>query len=111
MRFRVGATVCVKNVYSGGNFENGDIVTIAQVGNEDEPNCYGAISPYDGMMWYLYDDEVDAATNADHIRSMGDDELSRLLYSVEFRRSITGSGAMWEDVSDCLHWLKSAKSE
>lgn len=94
-----------------GDFENGDIVTIAQVGNEDEPNCYGAISPYDGMMWYLYDDEVDAATNADHIRSMGDDELSRLLYSVEFRRSITGSGAMWEDVSDCLHWLKSAKSE
>jgi len=39
VRFRVGATVCAKNVYSGGNFENGDIVTIAQIGNEDEPNC------------------------------------------------------------------------
>ena len=81
MRFKVGTNVCVKNVYSGGNFENGDIVTITQIGD------------------------------GDHIRSMGDDELAKFLYSVEFRRSITGGGAMWEDISDCLHWLKSAKSE
>lgn len=111
MRFRVGATVCVKNVYSGGNFENGNIVTIVQIGCEDDPNCYGAISPYDGMMWYLFDDEVEAATNADHIRSMDDDDLSRFLYSVEFCRSIAGGGAKWRDISDCLHWLKAKKDE
>ncbi len=106
MRFRIGTNVCVTNVYSGGNFENGDIVTIAQIGNEDEPNCYGAISPWDGLMWYLYDDEVEAATNADHIRSMSDDELAKFLYSVEFRRSIAGGGAKWGDISDCRHWLQ-----
>jgi hypothetical protein len=112
MRFKVGTNVCVKNVYSGGNFENGDIVTITQIGDGDgDLDCYGAISPWDGLLWYLRDNEVEAATNADHIRSMGDDELAKFLYSVEFRRSITGGGAMWEDISDCLHWLKSAKSE
>ncbi len=82
MRFRVGAKVCVKNVYSGGNFSDGDIVVITQIGSEDEANCYGAISPYDRQMWYLYDDEVDAATIADLIRSLSDERLARLLTSV-----------------------------
>ena len=45
MKFKVGAKIIVKNVYSGGNFENGDIVTVSQIGNEDEQNCYGAVSP------------------------------------------------------------------
>lgn len=109
MRFKVGSNVCVKNVYSGGNFANGDIVTITQIGDGDgDSDCYGAISPWDGMMWYLREDEVDAATNADLIRSMGDDELARFLYSVEFRRSITGGGVKWNDVSDCQHWLQEA---
>lgn len=60
MRFKVGAKVRVKNVYSGGNFDDGDVVTIKQIGNEDESDCYGAISPYDGLMWYLNEDEVEA---------------------------------------------------
>lgn len=62
MKFKVGSKVRVKNVYSGGNFDDGDIVTIKQIGNEDEPDCYGVISPYDGLMWYLNEDEVEAAT-------------------------------------------------
>lgn len=62
MKFKVGSKVRVKNVYSGGNFDDGDIVTIKQIGNEDDPDCYGAISPYDGLMWYLNEDEVEAAT-------------------------------------------------
>ena len=52
MRFKVGAKIVVKNVHNGGNFENGDVVSVAQIGCEDDPNCYGAISPYDGLMWY-----------------------------------------------------------
>lgn len=62
MKFKVGSKVRVKNVYSGGNFDDGDIVTIKQIGSEDDPDCYGAISPYDGLMWYLNEDEVEAAT-------------------------------------------------
>ena len=30
------------------------------IDNEDKPNCYGAISPYDGLMWYLNEDEIEA---------------------------------------------------
>ena len=60
MKFKVGSKVRVKNVYSGGNFDDGDIVTIKQIDNEDKPNCYGAISPYDGLMWYLNEDEIEA---------------------------------------------------
>lgn len=40
--------------------EKADIVTIKQIDNEDKPNCYGAISPYDGLMWYLNEDEIEA---------------------------------------------------
>lgn len=77
MKFKVGAKIVVKDVHCGGNFENGDIVTVVEIGSEDDPNCYGAISPHDGLMWYLYDDEVSAATNADYIRSMTDEELAK----------------------------------
>lgn len=77
MKFKVGAKIVVKDVHCGGNFENGDIVTVAEIGSEDDPNCYGAISPHDGLVWYLYDDEVSLATNADHIRSMTDEELAK----------------------------------
>lgn len=62
MKFKVGSRVRVKNVYSGGNFDNGDIVTIKQIGSDDDSDRYGAISPYDGLMWYLNEDEVEATT-------------------------------------------------
>lgn len=76
MKFKVGAKLIVKNVYSGGNFANGDIVTVSQIGCDDEPDCYGAVSPHDGFVWYLYEDEVGPATNADRLRSMSDEELA-----------------------------------
>lgn len=76
MKHKVNAKLVVKNVYSGGNFENGDIVTVSQIGNEDEPDCYGAVSPHDGLVWFLYEDEVGPATNADRLRSMNDEELA-----------------------------------
>lgn len=79
MKFKVGARIVVKDVRYGGNFDNGDVVTVDQIGCEDDPDCYGAISPYDGMMWYLYEDEVGPATNADRIRSMSDEELAEQL--------------------------------
>lgn len=83
MKFRVGANVRVKNVYSGGNFENGDVVTIVQIGDGDlDDECYGAISLYDGLMWYLREDEVEAATNADNLRTMNDEQLADFLDKV-----------------------------
>ena len=76
VKFKVGARIVVKDVRYGGNFDNGDVVTVDQIGCEDDPDCYGAISPHDGMMWYLYEDEVGPATNADRIRAMSDEELA-----------------------------------
>lgn len=58
MKFNVGDKIRVVNCYSGGNFDNGDIVTVKQIGCDDEPDVYGAISPHDNYMWYLNEDEV-----------------------------------------------------
>jgi hypothetical protein len=65
MRFKVGDNVQVVKPYSGGNFEDGDIVTIKQVGLYDGDiytECYGATSPHDNVMWFLYEDEVVSLT-------------------------------------------------
>lgn len=81
MKFKVGQKIIVKDCFSGGNFEVGDIVEIVQIGTDDgeDENCYGAISPWDGLKWYLSEDEVGPITNADKIRSMSDEELSEFL--------------------------------
>lgn len=78
MRFKIGNKVRVVNPYSGGNFEDGDIVEIVQIGFEDE-DCYGAISLYDNMMWFLQEDEVAPATIADKIRIMNDEEMAEFI--------------------------------
>ena len=90
MRFKVGSKVIVKQVYSGGNFEVGDIVEICQIGDDDgDMNCYGAISPYDGMKWYLQEDEVGVISEGDRIRSMNDDELAE--YIAKEKLSVTSA--------------------
>ena len=104
MKFKVGAKIVVKNVYSGGNFENGDIVTVEQIGCDDEKDCYGAISPYDGYMWYLWEDEVGPATNADRIRSMSDDELAMWL-AKQAENNPSDDPLVWTD------WLKQPAEE
>ena len=78
MRFQVGDKIRVVNCHSGGEFDNGDIVTISQIGDDDGYNkdCYGCISPHDGYMWFLLEDEVGPVTKADNIRHMTDDELA-----------------------------------
>lgn len=78
MRFQVGDKIKVVNCYRGGEFDDGDIVTVERIGDEygEDMNCYGCISPHDGYMWYLYDDEVSAVTKADNIRHMTDEELA-----------------------------------
>lgn len=58
MKFKVGDRIRVVNCYSGGNFDNGDIVTIKQIGCDDDDDVYGAISPHDNLMWFLCEDEV-----------------------------------------------------
>ena len=50
-------------------------------------------------------------TNADHIRSMSDEELATLLSEVEYRRSIGGGGAIWFDDEVALMWLKQPYKE
>lgn len=106
MRFKVGTKVVCANVYSGGEFDNGDVVEIVQIGNEDEPDCYGAISPHDGMMWYLYEDEVEAATNADHLQELSDEEKAHLLTHV-FHQAAQQSKAEHY----ILEWLRKSVEE
>lgn len=77
MKLRVGDHLIVKKVYGGGNFKVGDVLEVKKV----EDCGYGCISPYDGIMWYLEDGEVERIvyTNGDKIRSMSDEELSKFL--------------------------------
>lgn len=84
MRFKVGSTVVVVQVYSGGNFKVGDIVKVCQIGYDDEheKNCYGAVSPHDGIVWYLFEDEVAPCTNGDLLRSMSDQSLGEWICSL-----------------------------
>ena len=55
MKHKVGVKVRVVQCYSVGNFDVGDVVEIIQIGDDDgcDPDCYGAISPHDGLKWYL----------------------------------------------------------
>ena len=106
MRFKVGTKVVCTNVYSGGEFDDGDVVTVAQIGNEDEPDCYGAISSHDGMMWYLYEDEVEAATNADHLQELPDEEKANLLTQVFYQAAQQSNAEHY-----ILEWLKKPVGE
>lgn len=47
-----------------------------------------------------------ALTNADHIRSMSDEDLARFLAEVENRRSAAGGGAVWKGAAHAKEWLK-----
>lgn len=89
--------------YSGSNFKEGDIVTIAQIGFEGE-DCYGAISPYDNRMWFLNENEIAALTNADKIRSMTDEKLADFL-----THEILSDICNWENLT--LKWLKEPVKE
>lgn len=79
MMHKVGSMVRVVNPYSGGCFDVGDVVTITRIGDKEgfNQNCYGAISPHDGYLWYLNEDEVSALplSNGDLVRSMNDVQL------------------------------------
>lgn len=102
MKFKIGNKVRVVSPYSGGNFEDGDIVEIVQIGFEDE-DCYGAISPHDNMMWFLQEDEVAPATNADKIRSMTNEELAEWLV---YRVKCAGCNAENCDEKFCVNLMK-----
>ena len=86
MKYKVGTKVRVVQCYSGGNFDVGDVVEIIQIGDDDgsAPDCYGAISPYDGMKWYLQEDEVGSNTNADRIRTENDEQLAIFIKELMF---------------------------
>lgn len=57
------------------------------------------------------DEDTNVLTNADHIRSMTDEELAALLSEVEYRRSIGGGGAIWFDDEGAMMWLKQPYKE
>lgn len=102
MRFKAGTKVVCTNVYSGGEFDNGDVVTVAQIGCDDDPDCYGAISPHDGMMWFLQEDEVEEATNADHLQELSDEEKAHLLAQIFHRAAQQANVEHY-----ILEWLRS----
>lgn len=90
MKHKVGDVVRVITPYSGGEFEDGDIVTICRIGDEDEQdmNCYGAISPHDGHMWYLLEDEVESVvkTNEERLNEMSIEEKAEFLSKIAYSR-------------------------
>ena len=77
MKYPVGTKLVVKEVYSGGNFCVGDVVTVSCIGFDDDLDCYGAISPHDGLMWYLREGEVAPYTISDYIRGLSKEELAK----------------------------------
>ena len=52
-----------------------------------------------------------ALTNAQHIRSMSDEELAKFLAEVENRRSAAGGGAIWKGAAHAKEWLKQPYKE
>ena len=123
MRFKVGNKVRVVNPYSGGNFDDGDIVVINQIGDGEFDNeCYGVISPHDNYMWYLNEDEVMPVTVADGIRAMSDEELAKYLTNNTEYQPSAGSRKSWagaygnaylkysEAVAEWLDWLQQPMS-
>lgn len=50
-------------------------------------------------------------SNADRIRSMGDEELALFLAEVEYRRSAFGGGAKWKCADSALDWLRQPAKE
>lgn len=119
LKFKVGEKVKVTDCYSGDCFESGDIVKIIQIGTDDGENMnyYVAISPHDNLKWYLYEDEVEAFTNADKIRCMTDAELAKFIIEDKFDCNECSSGQENMDnpfggkcdnqcIRHCLEWLK-----
>lgn len=106
MRFNIGDKVRVVKPYSGGNFEDGDIVEIVQIGDGDfESECYGAISPYDNDVWFLDEKEVAPVTNADMIRHMNNEELSIFLWQFDLEE-IACVNDMSLERRNLLDWLQ-----
>ena len=72
MKYPVGTTLKVVDLLHGADLDVGDIVKVVQHGDGEgfDVNCYGVISPHDGNMWFLWDDEVEPATNYDRIRGL-----------------------------------------
>ena len=81
MKYSVGAKLRVVNVKHGADVDEGEIITVIQIGDDDgfDMNCYGFISPQDGYKWYLYDDEVAPATSYDLLRSSSREDMIKLL--------------------------------
>lgn len=77
MKYPVGTKLVVKEVYSGGNFCVGDIVTVSCIVCDDDLDCYAVISPHDGLMWYLREDEVAPCMVSDYIRGLSKEELAK----------------------------------
>ena len=62
--------------------------------------------------WCDFDQcEFITPSNADHIRSMTDEELATFLAEVEYRRSVAGGGAIWLDNEGAMVWLKQPYKE
>lgn len=81
MKYSIGAKLKVVNVKHGAEVDDGEIITVIQIGDDDgyDMDCYGFISPQDGRKWYLYDDEVAPATLYDTIRGSSREDMATIL--------------------------------
>lgn len=81
MKYPVGTTLKVVDLLHGADLDIGDIVKVVQLGDGDgfDVNCYGVISPHDNMMWFLWDDEVEPATNYDRLRGLSSHDMTETL--------------------------------
>ncbi len=104
MRFGLYDCVTVKNAPEGGKVKNGDAFMVMRMGTDGDRGCYGVHSLVDGELVFLRDDEVEAATNGEYIRSMGDDALSTVLMDIKLGGRGTRIGP-WQDYKDCKAWL------
>ncbi len=105
MKFTTANLITVKKT-PGGGIRNGESLSIMKVGCDGDPDCYGVVSPCEGEMYFLHEDEVELATNAERIRSMDDTRLALLLFQLVSTGSPDVNGKKLKTIDDIKAWLK-----
>lgn len=105
MKYKVGTSITVKTA-PGGGIRSGDSRPVMKIGREGDPDCYGVLSPCDGEMYFLREDEVELSTNAEYVRSMGDVALALFMFQIVSTGRAAIGGKELKTVDDCKAWLK-----
>lgn len=105
MKFTTANLITVKKT-PGGGIREGEALPILKIGRDGDPDCYGVVSPCDGKMYFLHEDEVELATNAERLRSMDDARLGLLLFQIVSTGSPDVNGKKLKTIDDVKAWLK-----